>query len=225
MIEKLELTGFSKAYKNSNIFDNVDCSFENGKISLIMGANGSGKTTLAKCVSGLERYKGNISFSGNDSTREKLLTIWDDAPFYGNLNGFDNLIVLCNNKLNKKDIFEIAKKYMTRDLLNEKVKKYSYGQKKKLALVFAELIDPQVLIMDEITNGLDRKSLKELKKDLLRKRKDRITILTGHQLGFYNDIVDDLYIIKDMKIQKRYGDFNCMEKDLEEIYDSEFDEE
>lgn len=224
MMDILSISGFSKTYKNNKIFDNAESSFQHGRISLIMGANGAGKTTLAKCISGLENYKGDISFKGNDAMREKLLIIWDDAPFYGNLNGFDNLSVLCNKKISKASIFETAKKYMTRELLNEKVKKYSYGQKKKLSIVLAELIDPQVLIMDEITNGLDRKSLKQLKKDLLKKRSDRITILTGHQLSFYNDIVDDLYIIKNMKLQKKYGLKN-MEYDLEEVYDSEFDEE
>ena len=79
--------------------------------------------------------------------------------------------------------------------------------------------------MDEITNGLDRKSLKVLKKYLIKKRPDRITILTGHSLGFYNDLIDDLYLIRDNKIQMKYTDYNSLENNLEEIYDSEFDEE
>jgi ABC-type multidrug transport system, ATPase component len=224
-MEKLELKGFYKAYNRSCVFDNTDCCFMNGRISLIMGTNGSGKTTFSKCVCGLENYKGNITFEGNDNSREKLLAIWDDTPFYSNLNGFDNLKVLCDKKLSNEEIFETAKKYMTIKLLNKKVRRYSYGQKKKLSIVLAELIDPQILIMDEITNGLDRKSLKVLKKYLIKKRPDRITILTGHSLGFYNDLIDDLYIIKDNKIQMKYTDYNSLENNLEEIYDSEFDEE
>ena len=217
----ITLKNFSKSYKGNAIYSSVDCTFEMGRISLIIGENGSGKTTLAKCISRLEDYEGEIALEDGLSY-EDLMVIWDDTPFYNNLSGFDNIMVMCPRKVTKAEIAEKAKSIMEYELLKQKVGQYSYGQRKKLALVLSEVVSPKILIMDEITNGLDRVALRRLKELMVARRNDRLTIVTGHQLHFYNDIIDDLYIINDKKPEKRYDDFKNMKLDLEEVYDTEF---
>nr|MDH3164054.1 ATP-binding cassette domain-containing protein [Bacillus licheniformis] len=79
----------------------------------------------------------------------------------------------------------------------KKVKTYSYGQKKKLALMIAALNKPSFLFLDEISNGLDYRSMMELQ-ELINDWSSRMTIVAaGHQFEFYSSIVDQLYVLKD----------------------------
>ena len=105
-----------------------------------MGHNGSGKTTLVKCIMRLESYSGQIIF--NNSSNNSLV-VWDDCPFYNNLSWIKNLILFSEGKIDKKNIINLSLKYLDNDLLNRKVKLYSYGQKKKLALALVEILKPK----------------------------------------------------------------------------------
>ena len=219
----IRVNNLSKKYKNNLLFDNVNIAFENNKISFLLGKNGSGKTSLIKCIFGLEKYDGYISFddkSVND-VRNKCFVIWDDAPFYTNLTGLQNIEVLSESKYSKHEIKKCALKYLGMDILKRKVKTYSYGQRKKLALIMVDLLKPVYLIMDEISNGLDYESVCELKKQIKIWSIDKTIILTGHQFGFYNDIVDDIFVIKDNTISPCSRDFQNNDESLEELYDEE----
>lgn len=96
--------------------------------------------------------------------------------------------------------------------------RYSYGQKKLLSLALVELMHPKILIMDEITNGLDYSALKRLKVRIKEWKKDSLIILTGHNLDFYTAVADDLFILKDQKIVKS----EKSDKNFGDIYDKEF---
>ncbi|MDF2944699.1 MAG: transporter ATP-binding protein [Herbinix sp.] len=216
-------TDFSKSYSKKNVINKSNFELKNNKISFIMGPNGSGKTTLIKCMYDMEDYHGNISFNSTsvEQVRDKSLVIWDDCPFYTNLSGIDNLIIFSEGKKTKKQIINIAKSFIDYELLITKVKKYSYGQKKKLALILIDILEPEYLIMDEITNGLDYDAIRNLK-DYIRNWSKKMTILlTGHQFGFYNDLIDDLFIIKNNQISLIVENFANSELKLEDIYDEE----
>ena len=96
-----------------------------------------------------------------------------------------------------------------------------YRTRKKLALIMVDLLKPVYLIMDEISNGLDYESVCELKKQIKIWSIDKTIILTGHQFGFYNDIVDDIFVIKDNTISPCSRDFQNNDESLEELYDEE----
>lgn len=220
----ISINNLTKKYGKTKILEDVSCSFIDKRISFIMGNNGAGKTTLIKNIVGLEKYSGEILFNSQSITEEaksEILVIWDDCPFYYNLKGLDNLVLFSYGKKNKSEIKEIASKYLSWETLKSKVKNYSYGQKKKLALILTEIVNPKILIMDEITNGLDFNSLKQLKSNLNIWKKDKLIILTGHHLEFYNNLIDDLFIIKNKSLEKAVGDFSETKLTLEEIYDSQ----
>ena len=90
-----------------------------------------------------------------------------------------------------------------------------------LALALAEITDPEYLIMDEISNGLDYETMLDLKKRLRGWSERKTILLTGHQFGFYNDLVDDVFLIRDRKLILVEEEFRNSEKTLEEIYDKE----
>ena len=216
----IKLRNFKKAYKNNTIFKDVNIEFAPKKITFVMGPNGVGKTTLIKSILKLEDYNGEITFKENlhvDDIRKGCLVIWDDCPFYINLSGIKNLLIYAEKKISKQYANDIAIKYLSNDVLKRKVKSYSYGQKKKLALALMEILDPEIIIMDEISNGLDYEIIQFLKQHLLELSKSKTIILTGHQFDFYNDIIDDLIILKNHNLIKFKGEFKNSGKRLEDI--------
>ena len=132
----------------------------------------------------------------------------------------ENLSIFGEQKKSKNEIVELSKKYLDRNVLKKKVKTYSYGQKKKLALILVDILQPKYLFMDEISNGLDYEMMQELKKHLKELSQKMTIILTGHQFSFYDEIIDALYLIKDKQLRKydKYSDGN---KSLEDVYNEE----
>ncbi|SHG16355.1 ATP-binding cassette domain-containing protein [Ornithinibacillus halophilus] len=219
----LKCVNFSKSYGKEAIIQSSSFELRENKISFLMGPNGSGKTTLIKCMMGMEKYDGQFQFNGQamNQVKDQCLVLWDDCPFYTNLSGIKNLYIFSENKKTKKQIDKIAVKYLEHGILKNKVSTYSYGQKKKLALILVEILEPELLIMDEISNGLDYEMIRRLQ-DIIKGWSEKMTILlTGHQFSFYNDIVDDLLVFKDKEIVVLQEDFIESGKELGDIYDKE----
>ncbi|WP_411955622.1 ATP-binding cassette domain-containing protein (plasmid) [Alkalibacillus sp. S2W] len=219
----IKCENISKKYNKTVIIRDSTFELKDNKISFLMGQNGSGKTTLIKCMMNMEEHQGNFLFNEEKITqiRDKCLVIWDDTPFYTNLSGLKNLMIFGEENKKKKQIEEIGAKFLNPDLLKNKVKNYSYGQKKKLALALVEILEPKYLIMDEISNGLDYEMIR-ITQDLIKKWSEKMTILlTGHQFGFYNEIIDDLFIFKNKSILPLKENFQDNESTLEDIYDNE----
>lgn len=214
---------YSKSYKNSIVVKESSFDIKTNKISFLMGPNGAGKTTTIKCLMEMEKHSGEFLFDGKklSDVRDQCLVIWDDCPFYTNISGLQNLIIFSEIKKSKEEIKEISLKYLDHNILKNKVKTYSYGQKKKLALILVEILEPKYLIMDEISNGLDYEMIRRLQKSIKTWANNMTIVLTGHQFSFYNDIIDDLFVFKDKEIVLLKEDFSNSGTMLEEIYDEE----
>lgn len=207
----IELKGLTKEYDKKTIFNDINIVFPKHTINFVLGRNGVGKTTLYKCILGLESYKGEVIMNEN-----KLYCVFDNHPFYYNLSGFDNI------ELYKK-IYGIHNtipidyhSIMNKDILKKKVKKYSYGQKKKLALLLVDIIQPDILLLDEASNGLDYESIKFLKVKLAEWKKNMTIIISGHQLDFYDTVVESIFVMKDKSLLS----ISRNNRKLEEIYDT-----
>lgn len=224
----INFMNFSKRYKKSKIIEPCTFEIKPNKINFFMGPNGVGKTTLIKCLAGLEKYNGVITYEKNniDLIRRKMLVIWDDCPFYENMSGIKNLMIMSEDRdISENEIISLGNKYFTKELLRRKVKTYSYGQKKKLALVLQMVLDPKIVVMDEISNGLDYDTMQELKRDITELSKNKTVILTGHQFSFYEKIVDNVFIIKDGCIKDVSNEYLENDFSLENIYERHFKNE
>lgn len=217
----LILENFSKSYNHTPVIQNTNIKIGAKNISFLMGPNGCGKTTLLKCIAGLEDYKGKIFYDEApiEKVRNDAYIIWDDCPFYNELSGLDNLMILTENaNVKKNEIYEISNKYFNKEILLRKVKTYSYGQRKKLALILNGLIKPKILIMDEISNGLDYDTMRLLQSEVKRISAKVNVLLTGHQFSFYEGIVEEVFIFINNTIKDVTDEYKA-QKSLSTIYE------
>lgn len=215
----ITLKNLKKVYKKEYIYKSSNCTFPDKAISFLMGKNGSGKTTLIKCIAGLEEYDGEILFNDKllSKVKNECFVIWDDSPCFNNLSGMQNLFILGEEKKDKKTIGNIAEKYLDKKTLKRKVKSYSYGQRKKLMLALADILEPRYLIMDEVSNGLDVDMMDELASHLLIMKEKSTIILTGHQFSFYEKIAEHIFF-KTHDTIEYISESERKNKRLEELY-------
>lgn len=185
----ITIAQLSKKYGKKTILEHANIVFPDHKINFILGKNGVGKTTLYKCILDLENYDGQIE------TKGRIYCIYDEQPFYTNLTGYDN-IKLYKLMYAIDTTTAIDHSLLEVELLKKKVKHYSYGQRKKLALLLVDIVQPRILLLDEASNGLDYDTIKYLKRKLMEWKERLTVVITGHQLDFYNTIVDNVFIMK-----------------------------
>lgn len=185
----IEVDNINFSYvKENNIISNFSYKFSEGNSYVICGDNGVGKTTLLKILLGL------LKTNSGTIKKDNYITgfVPDYNGLYENLTVMDNVIFrlgIYNKKYTQvKDIFENwMESYNLSNYINTYVKNLSLGTKKKVALLCACIIMPQLLILDEPTGGLDLTSKNELVNMLLQlKREDSIIITVTHDDNFIN---------------------------------------
>lgn len=213
----ITIINLTKRYGKKVVLDNVNLKIDDVGISYFLGKNGSGKSSFIKCLLDLEDYEGRILYDGkpNNHDSKKVFAIFDDNALHGSLSGLQNLSLITGYKY--EDIIYKAEDYFTEQILKSKTHTYSYGQKKKLFIIAVELLKPEIIIMDEISSGLDYETLLILRERILKWSNESSVILTGHQFDFYNSIIDHLFIVNNSRIEKTEYEGTVS---LEEIYES-----
>ena len=181
----IEVRNLNLKINKTEILKNVSISFESGKIHGLIGRNGSGKTMLMKCICGFIRpADGEIFVSGKQVGKdcdfpENIGIIIETPGFIPYYSGYKNLKFIAD--LNKKITSEQIKHAMYQVGLNPKLKrhvvKYSLGMRQRLGLAQAIMENPDILILDEPMNGLDKEGVEDMRKYLLGLKKQGKTIL------------------------------------------------
>jgi Fe-S cluster assembly ATP-binding protein len=226
----LKLTKVTTSIEGKEILKKIDFEFKKGKIYAIMGPNGSGKSTLAYTVMGHPAYelkKGSkIEFEGVDLAELEANVRADKGIFLSfqsplSLSGVKVFQLLQLALQGKKDVLAIrneAKKYarelgISEDLLQRSLNEgASGGERKKMEVLQAAVLDKKLLIFDEVDTGVDVDALKSISKFLLKHRENRTYIVITH----YNRILhylkpDYVLVINDGKIAK-VGDHTLAEE-------------
>ncbi len=188
-----------KKFRDHTALQGVSVQFEKGKIHGIIGRNGSGKTVMMKCICGLMHPdQGSISVNGKLVGKETDIAagvgaIIEAPGFLPNYSGYRNLKFLAdiNRKIGKEEIRTALKTVGLDPDSKKHVGKYSLGMRQRLGLAQAIMENPDILILDEPMNGLDKKSVEEMRQLLLSFRRQGRTILLCSHSGEDIDILCD----------------------------------
>jgi ABC-2 type transport system ATP-binding protein len=173
--------------KKDVILKDISIEFEQGKIHGLIGRNGSGKTMLMKCICGFVRpTSGEITVAdkriGKDLDFPESTGIIIETPgFIPYYSGFKNLKLLAglNNKFGNEKIRQSMTEVGLDPALKRHVKKYSLGMRQRLGLAQAIMEEPDILVLDEPMNGLDKDGVRDMREYLLKLKKHGTTILVA----------------------------------------------
>jgi ABC-2 type transport system ATP-binding protein len=216
----------TKQYKNKIAVDRMSFTLTNGVTGLI-GANGAGKTTLMRLLSGiLIPTSGTVTCDGMDVDTEEYRDILGYLPqefgYYPEFSGRDFLLYMSavkglakpDAKRKTEDLIELVG---LRDAARKKVRTYSGGMKQRLGIAQALLNDPQVLIMDEPTAGLDPQERIRFRELISGLGEDRIVLLSTHIVSDLEHIADRLMIMKEGRLIWQ-GRWEAGKEDMETFY-------
>lgn len=202
----LQIKNLQKGFKDTQVVNLSSLSVQQGEIYGFLGPNGAGKTTTMKMVLSLiSRTAGEIEVFGQSIGTDKqylnqIGSMIEEPSYYPNLTGYENLLVF--QKIlgfDKKNIQETLKIVGLDQPKNKKklVKDYSLGMKQRLALAFALVKKPRLLILDEPTNGLDPAGIHEIRELIIKLAKEQgITVfISTHILSEVEHIADRVGII------------------------------
>ena len=195
----ISVQGVSKDFGHERVLPDITRDFVRGKIHGIVGNNGSGKTVLMKCICGfLIPTEGKIFVHGKQVGREVdfppgLGVIIETPGFLPNVSGIRNLEILASlqKKVGLREIAAAIRRVGLDPELKKPVGKYSLGMRQRLGIAQAIMEDPELLILDEPLNGLDKHGVKEMRDLILGLKEDGKTILlASHNQGDIDALCD-----------------------------------
>ena len=218
----LEVRGLYKSFGENDVLKGVNLQMEKGKIHILLGNNGSGKSTIINCMLKLLKYdRGSITLDGEEIEELSNLIYFKkvSALLESSVNVYDNLSAEENiryfaglNRINIKKFdkhLDYIKEFKLENHLDKKVGDYSRGMKQKLSLIIALISEPDYLLLDEPTLGLDFEStnniIKILKKLAIEQNKS--ILITSHQIDVIEKLEGELLFLNDGKVEH----FNIMD--------------
>lgn len=194
-MEILKIMHMSKSYglyKKKEVLRDINIKIDNGKIVGIIGPNGSGKSTLLKIIAGIINYSsGSINLNGKIGYSPEIPSCYDY------LNGYEHLQYI-NNIIGSHTDFEDIYNRMGINDYNGFSKYYSKGMKKRLDIAISLLDNPELLLLDELFEGLDFTIANSIIDIIKSISKSGISvILSSHELNYVSILCDEIYMLKD----------------------------
>lgn len=230
---ELVIDRLSKQYKNKIAVDRISLRLTPGVYGLL-GANGAGKTTLMRMICGiLKPTGGTVTLDTYDvSTEEyrgRLGYLPQDFGYYPEFTGEDFLMYMASLKgleksYAKKKVKELLELVGLTPQAKKKVKTYSGGMKQRLGVAQALLNDPELLVLDEPTAGLDPKERVRFRNLIGELGKESIVLLSTHIVSDIEHVADKILLMKDGQLIYQ-GEWTQENGDLEEFYLQQFGEE
>ena len=201
----LQINGLSKNYGSVKALSDFSCKIEAGKTYGILGPNGSGKTTTLGIVLGvINASSGNYSwFEGStlNKNKHRIGALLETPNFYPYLSAYKNLdVVAAIKQIANPKIDEVLHFVGLEKWRNAAFKTFSLGMKQRLAIAATLIADPEVLILDEPTNGLDPEGIADVRKLITEiRQKGKTIILASHLIDEVEKVCTDVIILKSGK--------------------------
>lgn len=202
MTEILHISGLTKFYGHVHAVDNLDMSISEGQVYGLLGPNGSGKTTTLSIVLGTVHQTRGQFFWFERSTikeaRKKIGVVTETSSFYPYLSAYQNLKIIAEIKeCDKSRIVKVLELAGLFERRNHAFKNYSLGMKQRLSFAAALLPDPDVLVLDEPTNGMDPQGIHDVRELILQTASDGKTIiLASHLLDEVQKVCSHVSVIQ-----------------------------
>ena len=207
----LKCENLCKRFSKKQILKNVSFEINEGDILGFIGPNGAGKTTTIKLMLGLQSItSGKVTINGFDIQKnftkaiEKVGAIVENPDLYMYLSGYENLKLIANlyKGIDENRIQEVVKLVKLENRIKDKVSKYSLGMRQRLGIAQAILHRPNLLILDEPTNGLDPEGIKEMRELLtnLAEKEKMAILISSHNLAELDNLCNKVCIIKNGEI-------------------------
>lgn len=210
MTSTIELHQVSKSFGNKNVLTNISIAVNGGQVFGLIGPSGSGKTTLVKIIVGMDQPSaGQVHVLNTKVPNLSLLQhigyMAQADALYNDLTGLENLAFFAslyklNKNVQKERIAYAANLVELTSHLSKKVQNYSGGMKRRLSLAIALIHDPQVLILDEPTVGIDPELRKSIWAEISRLKEAGKTILITTHVMDEAEKCDQLVMIRDGEI-------------------------
>ena len=198
----LSINKITKRYPGIYAVIDLSLKVDKGNVFGILGPNGSGKTTTLGVILGvINATSGTYSWFGqtdNVNNRKKIGALLETPNFYDGLSGMNNLRIVAKIKnIPKEDIQRVAKMVELDGRMSDKFKTYSLGMKQRLAIASTLLGNPEVIILDEPTNGLDPKGIIDIRELIIKIANQGVTVLlASHALDEVEKVCTHVCILK-----------------------------
>lgn len=212
----INMRNITKAYKQVKVLDGVNLSLQKGRIYGLVGLNGAGKTMLMNILAGVilptegtVEILGASDKKGLEKARRRMGFLIEEPIFYPNLDVRENLraVQLIKGQDDKDEIEKIAK-IVGLDGINKRKKKlsaYSLGMRQRYGIGAALVGDPEILILDEPTNGLDIEGLKEVRGILQSLQKEGVTmVISSHNLSDLYKVAEEFIFLREGKLVEQW---------------------
>lgn len=212
---KIEINEYTKKLSKNIVLDNISLTMQSGNIYGLQGHNGSGKTMLMRAICGLILPdSGSIKIDGKIlgkdlSFPESLGFLLESPSFLGNFSALENLKKLCSLKkeTNEEALCQLLLQVGLDPYDKKKYKKFSLGMKQKLGIACAIMNKPELILLDEPFNALDKDSIQAIKRIILSlKTPNRIIILSCHNKNDLMQLSDIIFELDNGKLIKRNED-------------------
>lgn len=219
----IETRNLTKVYKDFKALDKVSINIEEGKVYGLLGPNGAGKSTFLKLITQIIKpSSGQIIFKGHEISQNDLSqigSIIENPAIYPNLTAYENLKVLTTLlNIEEERISKVLNIVGLTNTGNKLAREFSLGMKQRLGIAMALINNPNLLILDEPTNGLDPVGIAELRELIKSFTNEGITVLiSSHILSEIDQVADKVGILVNGKLAYE-GENNKGSDHLENLF-------